>query len=113
LAQPVGRSWIFRVLHGSEITRTRGWSNAWCGPAVNAQISPMTLLNAAATGAMGLLAGMSLAQNAPDHAPTGRSPLRGAAGLAAAAPAIGAALAGWRSTAAPALAPSAACAARD
>ena len=59
----------------------------------------MTLLNAAATGAMGLLAGMSLAQNAPDHAPTERSPLRGAAGLAAAALAIGAALAGWRSKA--------------
>src|SRR2546421_54049 len=82
LAQPISRSWIFRVLHASEITRARRRSNAWCGQGVNAQISPMTLLNAAATGAMGLLAGMSLAQHVPDHAPSERSPLRGAAGFA-------------------------------
>ncbi|TMB26575.1 MAG: hypothetical protein E6J62_05155 [Deltaproteobacteria bacterium] len=59
----------------------------------------MTLLNAAATGAMGLLAGMSLAQHVPDHAPSERSPLRGAAGFAAAALAVAAAIAGWRSKA--------------
>jgi len=59
----------------------------------------MTLLNAAATGAMGLLAGMSLAEHAPDHAPNERSPLRGAAGFAAAALAVAAAIAGWRSKA--------------
>src|SRR5205807_9137310 len=58
-----------------------------------------TLLNTAATGAMGLLAGMSLAEHAPDHGPAERSPLRGAAGLTAAALAVGAAIAGWRSKA--------------
>lgn len=55
----------------------------------------MTLLNAAATGAMGLLAGMSVSE----HAPTEHSPWREVAGVAAAALAIGAAIAGWRSKA--------------
>ena|SRR5436305_12317032 len=63
------------------------------------QISGMTLLNAAATAAMGMLAGMSLAQHPPEHAPSGRPPLRGVAGFAAAALAVAAALAGWRSKA--------------
>ncbi|MFL5378731.1 MAG: hypothetical protein ACJ787_12520 [Myxococcales bacterium] len=59
----------------------------------------MTLLNAAATGAMGLVAGMSLAQHAPEHGPVERSPWREAAGVAAAALAIAAAITGWRSKA--------------
>ena len=59
----------------------------------------MNLLNTAATGAMGLLAGMSLAEQGPDHGPAERSPLRGAAGVTAAALSIAAAIAGWRSKA--------------
>jgi len=59
----------------------------------------MMVLNAAATGAMGLLAGMSLAHHEPDRAPVERTPWRGAAGIGAAALAIAAAIAGWRSKA--------------
>ena len=59
----------------------------------------MRVLNAAATGAMGLLAGMTLAHGEPDRAPAERTPWRGAAGVAAAALAIAAAIVGWRSNA--------------
>jgi hypothetical protein len=59
----------------------------------------MTLLNAAATGAMGLVAGMSLSQQAPEHGAVERTSWREVAGVAAAALAIGAAIAGWRSKA--------------
>jgi hypothetical protein len=59
----------------------------------------MMVLNAAATGAMGLLAGMSLAHHEPDRAPVERMPWRGAAAVGAAALAIAAAVAGWRSKA--------------
>jgi hypothetical protein len=63
------------------------------------QIFDMTLLNAA-TGAMGLIAGMSLARNAEAHAPpSAPTPWRGAAGAAAAALAVAAAIEGWRSRA--------------
>jgi hypothetical protein len=66
---------------------------------VSAQILAMTLLNAAATGAMGLVAGMSLAQHAPEHGPVERTPWQEVAGVAAAALAIAAAITGWRSKA--------------
>jgi hypothetical protein len=67
---------------------------------LNAQIACMTVLNAAATGAMGLVAGMSLTRHAPaEHGPAERDPWRGSAGFAAAALAVGAAIAGWRSKA--------------
>jgi hypothetical protein len=66
---------------------------------VSAQILAMTLLNAAATGAMGLVAGMSLAQNAPEHGPVERTTWQEVAGMAAAALAIAAAITGWRSKA--------------
>jgi hypothetical protein len=59
----------------------------------------MMVLNAAATGAMGLLAGMSLSHGETDRAPAERTPWRGAAGIGAAALAIAAAVAGWRSKA--------------
>jgi len=59
----------------------------------------MMVLNAAATGAMGVLAGMSLAHAEPDHVPAQRTVWRGAAGVGAAALAIAAAAAGWRSKA--------------
>jgi hypothetical protein len=55
----------------------------------------MTLLNAAAIGATGLVAGMSFAE----HAPVERSSWRKIAGVAAAGLAIAAALTGWRSRA--------------
>lgn len=59
----------------------------------------MMLLNAAATGAMGLVAGMSLAQHAPEAGPVERTSWREVAGVAAAALAIAAAIGGWRSRA--------------
>ena len=91
---------LFRVAHGREITRSRRGANATCRALLNAQIACMKVLNAAATGAMGLVAGMSLMRHAPvEHGPVERDPWRGSAGIAAAALAVAAAIAGWRSKA--------------